>query len=160
MNNKITQILENKINWRIKLGEKINLQCKWLCHIIIEFVLMKWHGVYSNPWIIKDYFRMCIAFHLGTTLRAESPSIFLDQTDLGRSKETLLAGYLGTYDPLKYLLMFFPRQTLCWKLRVTFCIMKLRRYVTLDDCGNYVTFHELNVRIKINKNKNSSTTRA
>ena len=27
---------------------------------------MKWCGVYSNPWIIKDCFRMCTAFHLGT----------------------------------------------------------------------------------------------
>ena len=28
---------------------------------IIQFELMKWCGVYSNPWIIKDCFRMCIA---------------------------------------------------------------------------------------------------
>ena len=27
--------------------------------------------------------------------------------------------------------------------------MKFGRYVTVDDNGNYVTFHELNVRIKI-----------
>ena len=33
---------------------------------IIKFVLMKWCGVYSNPWIIKDCFRMCTAFRLGT----------------------------------------------------------------------------------------------
>ena len=29
--------------------------------------------------------------------------------------------------------------------------MKLGRYVILDDGGNYVTFHELNGRIKITK---------
>ena len=40
-------------------------------------------------------------------------------------------------------------------MRVTFRVTKLGRYVTLDDCGNYVTFHELNVRIKINKNNSS-----
>ena len=32
---------------------------------IIWFVLMKWCGVYSNPWIIKNYCGMCTAFHLG-----------------------------------------------------------------------------------------------
>ena len=32
----------------------------------------------------------------------------------------------------------------------------LSDYVTLDDSGNYVMFHELNVPIKINKNNNSS----
>ena len=30
--------------------------------------------------------------------------------------------------------------------------MKLGRYVTIDDGGNYATFHELNIRITI-KNK-------
>ena len=35
--------------------------------------------------------------------------------------------------------------------RVTFRIMKFGRYVTVDDGGNYVAFHELNVRIKILK---------
>ena len=38
-----------------------------------------------------------------------------------------------------------------WKARVTSCVMKLGRYVILDDGGNYVTFHELNGRIKITK---------
>ena len=33
---------------------------------MIQFVLMKWCGVYSNPWFIKNGFRMCTAFHLGT----------------------------------------------------------------------------------------------
>ena len=28
-------------------------------------------------------------------------------------------------------------------------VMKVGCYVTVDDCANYVTFHELNVRIKI-----------
>ena len=28
-------------------------------------------------------------------------------------------------------------------------VMKLGRYVTVDDGGNYATFHELNLRIKI-----------
>ena len=34
--------------------------------------------------------------------------------------------------------------------------MKLGRYVTLDGSGNYVTFHELNARVKIKKYNNSS----
>ena len=37
------------------------------------------------------------------------------------------------------------------KARVTSCVMKLGRYVILDDGANYVTFHELNGRIKITK---------
>ena len=37
-----------------------------------------------------------------------------------------------------------------------FRVTELGRYVTLNDGGNYVTSHELNVRIKINKNNNSS----
>ena len=40
---------------------------------------------------------------------------------------------------------------ICWKVRVAFLVMKLGRYVTVDDDGNYVTFHELNVRMKIKK---------
>ena len=32
-----------------------------------------------------------------------------------------------------------------------FHVTKHGRYVTLDDGDSYVTFHELNVRIKINK---------
>ena len=32
-----------------------------------------------------------------------------------------------------------------------FHVMKLGCYVTVDDGGNYVMFHELNVRIKIKK---------
>ena len=35
--------------------------------------------------------------------------------------------------------------------KVTFRAIKLGRYVTPGDGGNYVTFHELNVRIKIKK---------
>ena len=35
--------------------------------------------------------------------------------------------------------------------RVTFRVMKLGRYVIVDVGGNYVTFHELNVRIRIKK---------
>ena len=31
--------------------------------------------------------------------------------------------------------------------RVKFRVMKFGCYVTVDDGGNYVTFHELNVRI-------------
>ena len=34
--------------------------------------------------------------------------------------------------------------------------MKFGRYVIIDDGGNYVTFHELNVRIKIKKNNKKS----
>ena len=34
--------------------------------------------------------------------------------------------------------------------------MKFGCYVTVDDGGNYVTFHELNVRIKIKKNNKSA----
>ena len=40
--------------------------------------------------------------------------------------------------------------------RVTFRVTKLGRYVTLDDGGNYITFHELNDHVKINNNNNSS----
>ena len=35
--------------------------------------------------------------------------------------------------------------------RVSFRVMKLGFCVTVDDGGNYITFHELNVRITINK---------
>ena len=35
-----------------------------------------------------------------------------------------------------------------------FRVLKLSRYVIVDDGGNFVTFHELNVRIKIKKIKN------
>ena len=38
--------------------------------------------------------------------------------------------------------------------KVTFRAIKLGRYVTPGDGGNYVTFHELNVRIKIKKDWN------
>ena len=34
-----------------------------------------------------------------------------------------------------------------------FCVIKFGRDVTVDDGGNYVMFHELNVRIKIKINK-------
>ena len=34
------------------------------------------------------------------------------------------------------------------KARVTFRVMQLGRYVIVDDGSNYVTYHELNVRIK------------
>ena len=34
--------------------------------------------------------------------------------------------------------------------------MKLGRYVIVDDGGNYATFHELNIRIKIKNNNKSS----
>ena len=37
-----------------------------------------------------------------------------------------------------------------------FPVMKLGRYVKVDDSGSYVMVHELNVRIKIEKNNNSS----
>ena len=37
-----------------------------------------------------------------------------------------------------------------------FRVTRLTLYVTLDDGDNYATFHELNVRIKINENNNSS----
>ena len=37
-----------------------------------------------------------------------------------------------------------------------FRVTRLALYVTLDDGDNYATFHELNVRIKINENNNSS----
>ena len=36
-------------------------------------------------------------------------------------------------------------------MRVTFSVMKFGCYVIVDDGGNYVMFHELNVRIKIKK---------
>ena len=36
-----------------------------------------------------------------------------------------------------------------WKVRVTFRVMEVGCYVTVNDGGNYVTFHELNVRKKI-----------
>ena len=32
--------------------------------------------------------------------------------------------------------------------RVTFRVMKFGRYVTVDDGGNHVTFHELNQRLR------------
>ena len=35
--------------------------------------------------------------------------------------------------------------------RVTFRVMKLGRYVTVDDGGNHVTFHELNQRLRKDK---------
>ena len=35
--------------------------------------------------------------------------------------------------------------------RLVLLVMKLSRYVTVDDGGNYSTFHELNVPIKIKK---------
>ena len=34
----------------------------------------------------------------------------------------------------------------CGKARVTFRVMYLSRCVIVDDSGNYVTFHKLNVR--------------
>ena len=37
--------------------------------------------------------------------------------------------------------------------RVTFCVMKFGRYVTVDDGGNYVTVYELNVRRIIRRNE-------
>ena len=45
---------------------------------------------------------------------------------------------------------FFPilNTSIRW---VTFRVMKLGRYVIVDDGGNYVTFYELKVRIKIKK---------
>ena len=35
--------------------------------------------------------------------------------------------------------------------RVTFRVMKFGRYVTVDDGGNHVTFHELNQRLRKDK---------
>ena len=59
---------------------------------------------------------------------------------------------------LKCLLTFFSIQTLCnitppyaERRGSRFAFMKVSCYVTVDDRGNYVTFHELNIRIKINK---------
>ena len=47
---------------------------------------------------------------------------------------------------------FAKKQYICWKAaRVTFRVIKFGLYVTVDDSGNYVTFQELNVRIKIKK---------
>ena len=40
--------------------------------------------------------------------------------------------------------------------RVMFRVMKLGRYVIVDDGGKYVMFHELNIHIKITKNNKSS----
>ena len=34
---------------------------------------------------------------------------------------------------------------------VTFDVMKLGHYVIVDNSGNYVMFHELNVRMKVKK---------
>ena len=49
-------------------------------------------------------------------------------------------------------------QTLCnitppyaEKARVTLRVMKLGCYARVDDCGNYVTFHKVNSRVKIKK---------
>ena len=38
-------------------------------------------------------------------------------------------------------------------MRVTFRVMKFGRYVTVDDGGDYVTVHELNVRRIIRHNE-------
>ena len=40
--------------------------------------------------------------------------------------------------------------------RVTFRVMKFGRYVTVDDGGNHVTFHELNQRLRKDKKKAQS----
>ena len=59
---------------------------------------------------------------------------------------------------LKCLLSFFPihNTSVRRKARVAFHIMKLDHYVIVDDCGNYVLFHELNSCIKIKKSNNTS----
>ena len=51
---------------------------------------------------------------------------------------------------LKCLYTFFPILNTSIR-RVTFRVLKLGRYVIVNDGGNYVTFHELNVRIMIKK---------
>ena len=64
--------------------------------------------------------------------------------------------YLSFSDKGKTTILFpspltFLQWPIRWKARVTFRVMKLGCYVIVDDGGNYVTFHELNVRIKIKK---------
>ena len=41
--------------------------------------------------------------------------------------------------------------------RVMFGVMKVGCYVTVDDNGNYVTFHKLNVRVKIKEITNAQS---
>ena len=105
---------------------------------------MKWCGVYSNPWIIKDCFRMCTALHLGTC-----KYIFLWKVN----------------EPSR---VFFPlitshaKPTLCKEcnqIRLSTCILKgseshvsrneIRFYVTVDDSGNYAMSYKLNICRKI-----------
>ena len=45
--------------------------------------------------------------------------------------------------------------SICWKARLSFRVMRLSHCVIVDDGSTYVTFHELNVPLRLNKNNSS-----
>ena len=96
---------------------------------------MMWCGVYSNPWIIKDFFRMCTALHLGTYVNTyiclkgqwPFPGIFFLR---GKQRSPILSDAKPTLR--KECNQIRLPVYICWKAaRVTFCVKKLGRYVTV-----------------------------